>query len=689
MRRASLLTVVALSACSAPVIPDAGVVDSGLQAVDSGPPPPSCDSAEDCAAAGFPGVCRAGVCRQNVPCSDDLECGIGEACANRTCRFVGCTRDEDCPTGACRMNSFTCVECGADSDCPFNKPRCRQSTQTCVECVDDSSCPTPGASYCDTASATCKHCLVDQHCPNSLRCMGNTCVGVGVNGQCPPGTACGAGLTCVNVNNNGTPTPTCLTSCNVYQPQCAQGEICYALKYSNGNSFVFDLGGLLGVCFQAGAGKNYRDSCDYNWLTGGTCKAQFMCIPDSALTSTCRAFCDPGQTNACPAPEICHPFPGDFNGRQFGICYNDTGWGDRCTNDARCRPNQSCQPWDDPSTNDFLATDTGTFCQYSVGTKPGLEPCANTVLPDAGVLTADKSCKSGTCRTDGTTGLPPYYCWSACESDVDCNIGARTGTCDTRYPFNAPAGVAQLYGCRPGCDSHASCGEYGPDAGLACTLRLSTLTRNSGLKLECGRSPDAGFGGPGASCTLGSQCRSGMCSVDDARAVRRLGYCLEACRTAAECAPENDGGLASGPLDCQPNVYLGSRGPDFVANTPDDVLSVKRVCSGIACNEDEDCSTDGGARCVPDVSPFDAGAYVLRCRPPSQFGTREGGVPCIANTDCRSGACGRLTADGGQACYRACDTATGLCPAGLSCQPNAYRFTSTGGSPVLLDGCAP
>ncbi len=688
MRRV-LPFLVALSACPAPTVPDAGPEDSGQMIVDSGPPPPTCDSPEDCKAVDFPGVCRQGVCKKNVPCSDDLECGLGEACVNHGCAFVGCTRDADCPTGRCRASSYSCVECGRHSDCPFDKPMCQMATEKCVQCIDDSSCPVPGAPYCETVSGTCKHCLLDQHCPNGLRCISNACVGVGVGGMCPQGTSCAQGLTCVNLNSGGQVVPTCLTSCNVYQPQCGQGEICYALKYSTGNAYVFDLGGLLGVCFQAGAGKNYRDSCDYSWLTGGNCKAQFMCIPDSSATASCRAFCDPGQANACPAPEVCHPFPGDFNGRQFGICFNDTGWGTKCDGDSKCRPGQSCQPWDDPSTDDFTANDVGTFCQYNAGPGTGLAPCGDTRLADGGIIRADRTCQSGTCRTDGTTGLPPYYCWAACQSDSDCSIGSRTGTCDSRFNFLKPGGMdtADLYGCRPGCQSHATCGEYA-DAGLACTLRLSTLSRNSGLKLECGR-PVLSGAGPGAPCTAGAQCYSGMCSTDDARGVRRSGYCLEACQTAADCSPAGrDAGPASGPLGCQPTTYLGYLGQDFRAGTADDVLSVKRVCSGVTCNEDEDCSEDGGARCAPDVSPLDAGSIVLRCRPPAQVGFREAGAPCVANTECRSGACGRL-ADGGSGCFRACDPAGALCPAGTTCQAGAYRFTATHGNTVAIDGCAP
>ena len=47
-----------------------------------------------------------------MPCADDLECGIGEDCIGGECAFTGCVSDADCPTGLCRMETFSCAECG-------------------------------------------------------------------------------------------------------------------------------------------------------------------------------------------------------------------------------------------------------------------------------------------------------------------------------------------------------------------------------------------------------------------------------------------------------------------------------------------------------------------------------------------------------------------------------------------------
>jgi hypothetical protein len=89
------------------------------------------------------------------------------------------------------------------------------------------------------------------------------------------------------------------------------------------------------------------------------------------------------------------------------------------------------------------------------------------------------------------------------------------------------------------------------------------------------------------------------------------------------------------------------------------------------------------------VSPLDAGAYVLRCRTAVANGFREAGESCIADSDCRSGACGQL-ANGSHACFRSCDVAAAsACPGALTCQAGAYRFTGTLGNVITLDGCAP
>jgi hypothetical protein len=672
---ACLGCLVALAACPPAPQPDGG------NDVDSGVAVP-CDSSKDCKAAAFPGVCRQNVCTAHVPCADDLECGLGEACIDRECAFIGCIADGDCPTGRCRTESFTCAECGTDADCPFNRPICQASTQKCVQCLDDSQCAQPGPAHCEALSGACLHCLTDDHCPNGLKCSGGTCTGALAGQMCPTGTACAAGLTCVNLGM----VPTCLQGCDAFAPQCPTGQICYTLKYANSSSFVFDMGGLLGVCYTPVANaRNYRDSCQLS-AGGSNCQPSLACVPDSSQGATCRAYCDPGALGACPSPEICHHFPGDFYGREYGICYPDNGYGSVCTSDGRCRSGQSCQPYPDPSTFEELSP----YCQFNVGAAPGLAPCGSGKGLDGGLTTPDRVCQSGSCRGDTSPQTGPYFCFSACAVDDDCSIAGRTGSCDTDFPFIAPDGVTTAYitGCRPGCQSSQGCTDYASDGGFICRVRLDVTADRSGLKLNCGRPNDGGVGA-GSPCTVNGQCTSGYCWLDDARGVRRAGICLEPCQSAADCAASANAGLSSGPLDCQPTTFLGYRGPDFRPGTPDDVLSVRRVCSGIACTKDEDCSLDGGARCVPDVSPFDAGGEVLRCRPPVASANLEADVACSVDSDCASGACGML-ANGTRVCFRACDALLpSACPVGLTCRAQAFRFTATRGDTVLLDGCAP
>jgi hypothetical protein len=647
---------------------------------------------------GYGGVCRDGTCALHVPCADDLECGLGEACTNGECGFVGCVSDDDCPTGRCDPDTFACAECGQDSDCPFNKPVCQLGAKKCVQCTSDDNCPPPGPGYCDAVSGGCVDCLSDDHCPNGLTCNAGACVGAAQGQPCPPGTACAAGLTCVTITmQGGTSQATCLSTCSLYVPSCPQGQVCYSLRYANSTSYIFDTGGLLGVCFTANAGaRNLNDTCTLDANTGASnCQPSLQCVPDSPSTATCREFCDPGASaNPCPAPELCHPFVGDIYGREYGLCYDDNGFGATCNMDATCKAGLACRPHDDPSNFGGLSD----LCQYAVGTNNGLAPCASGFLTDGGHTTQDKSCLSGACRGDRGDISPktnPYFCYAACKTDSDCNVGGRTGTCDGQYDFkNLTGTTAQVLGCRPGCRAKSDCDTY--DAGVLCRARLLEYPQgNSGLKLNCGTAnPDAGIpndagirgGGPGAPCTGDWQCLAGYCSMDDARGVHRLGYCLEPCLTAATCtSPLGD--TTSGPLDCLPTTYVGNKGDDFVVGTPDDELSVRQVCSGAACNKDEDCSTDGGARCAPDVSPLDAGAVVLRCRAPVAF-AQEAGAFCGADSQCASGACGQVA--GQQRCFQPCDVSgPSPCPGTLTCRAAAFTFRATAGNNVVLDGCAP
>ncbi|MDP1825118.1 MAG: hypothetical protein Q8L48_17805 [Archangium sp.] len=658
--------------CPAPTpVPDAAVVE-----LDAGVEPTACDSPDDCVAVG--GACRQLICETDVPCSDDLECGLGERCVGSQCRFRGCTTNADCPTGFCDTPTYSCAECGASSDCPQERPVCDTGLRQCVQCTNDAQCQPPGPSHCST-NGRCVGCLADAHCPNGLQCSsGNFCVGSPSNAPCPEGTSCGAGLVCVLLNQS----PVCLEACALYQPNCATGQICFGLNYSSTTSLVFESMGPIGVCFAPNAGfRGLREPCVRDPATGtSNCQPNLQCIPETASLALCRPYCNPFASGTCPVGEKCTPFVGDYSGREFGVCIPDTGFGAKCKGDPACRPGLTCQPYDDPSDLD----EVGSVCQFNVGDGGAFAPCRDVPLADGGVIAADRTCKSGNCVNDPlvfTPATPPYYCFAGCAADADCG---DAGVCDSDFPVVTAYGTeGYVRGCRPRCEAESDCAGY--DAGLTCRVRVVASSSTPQFTTTC--SPSSGLLPAGAPCTANGQCRSILCMLDDSRGVRRQGTCVNPCRDGEGCAVH--GGTL--PLACAPTTYLVSRGFDGVAGTFDDKFSTPRLCAGAACTSDLDCRPDGGsAVCAAELSvanPF--GAVGLRCRARTS-GSLRGGDPCIADSQCESGACGTLQSPStgtGRACFEACTGAT-VCAASMTCRVGGLQLPTQMG-PVSLDSCAP
>jgi hypothetical protein len=645
------------------------VADAGLRSIACGEP-------QACRVLGVEGVCREGVCNPQVPCGSDYECSLGEQCREQRCRFTGCVRDADCATGKCLGETFTCVECRSSVDCPRDRPVCDEKRNTCQSCQRDAECAVPGPARCSPLGA-CVHCLVDADCPNGLSCgSNNVCFGAQKNQPCPPGTACGAGLSCVMVNGN----PQCLPTCNLYQPSCEMGEICFRLTYQNSNSLVFETQGPIGVCFGQQSGlRGPRELCIRSPNGGSNCQPNLQCIPESATTALCRTYCNPLASGGCVGTEKCVAFVGDFNGRRYGLCLPDTGFGQSCGRDAQCRASLSCQPYDDPSS----LNEVSNICQYSFGAGLGLAPCAARVTDAGVVVSADVVCRSGLCRGDPlTSSSHSYFCYASCEKDDDCSIGGRNGVCDGEFSVVTAFGTeGRVRGCRPSCTSEASCAPY--DAGVACRLRLVQTPADPKLVRTC--SPGLGSGRAGAVCLNDSDCRSGWCLLEDARGVRRApGYCLEACDGASGCA---SAGFAT---DCANSTLLVSLGPDGVSNTPDDRLVETSLCVGQPCTTNETCVNDAGVRaiCAPMVSA--SGTFgALRCQPVAS-GSKGAGVSCATDLECQSGVCGTLqspSTGSGKACFEAC-AAGSVCPNGMMCRAQGMQIQTMRG-PLDVDTCAP
>ncbi len=667
-----------------------------MMAVDSGQPmmevdagvPVACDKPESCRVQGLTAVCREGFCNPDVPCGSDFECSLGERCLRGRCLFTGCIKDADCPTGKCLADTYSCVECASNADCPADRPACDVSRNVCQACRSDAECTVPGPPRC-APSGSCVHCLVDNDCPNGLTCgPGNTCIGARKLQPCPSGTSCGAGLACVNLNQM----QVCLPACNLYQPQCDVGELCYRLTYANSNSLVFESQGPIGVCYRQQAGlRGLRETCLRDSATGSSnCQPNLQCVPENVTTSLCRAYCNPLQSGGCVAPERCVAFVGDLDGRRYGLCLPDNGFGTVCTRDTQCRANLSCLPYDDPSAIE----DVSNICQFSLGQGAGLAPCAPRVLADGGVAIADLACRSGACRGDPLSiNSSAYFCYASCADDADCSIGGRTGFCDATFSFTTAFGtVGSVKGCRPGCDEESTCASY--DAGVTCRMRLVASATAPSLNGTC--SPPNGQLRNGERCVSSVRCRSNFCQLDDSRGARRQGLCIEPCGTGTSCSVPSfpDGGVDGGVLPastCLPHTVLASRGLDGVANTADDRLLVRNFCTGARCATDEDCGQQAGylAVCAPMVDPSAATPVSLRCQARTS-GVRLAGQTCSFDTECASGVCGTLQSPStgvGSMCFQACNGTTS-CANGTSCRVGGMRVTTARGL-VNVDSCAP
>ncbi len=615
--------------------------------------PPTCSAPEGCVAQGFDGVCRQSLCRADVPCGVDAECGKGESCEGGRCRFTGCLEDADCARGLCRAGAYTCTECATSADCPSEKPVC-DGQHRCVACQRDDECGQPGPGYCDASSGACVHCKQDAHCPQGLSCNGaGVCFGAGLQAPCSEGVACDLGLMCVNVGANSM----CLKACNLYTNTCEGGQICIKLTFQDSPALVFEEGAPVGVCYQPVQGlRGYGEVCNNN------CQPNLACTPDGATQSTCKAYCDP-QNPLCAPGLLCHEFPGDWNGHTYGLCYGDTGFADPCAHDGDCRGGLACVPRDDPM--DFAGLSNA--CAFARGDAPSMAPC-----------TTDAECQSGACRNDPTAGGPAGFCFGACTEDAHCSASGRQGYCDGDFPFTTQyvtAPGAPVRGCRPSCAAPAGCAAYGTGTGDGYTCRPLLVAAEDRFKQTC--QVHLGEALVGEPCAADGECQEGYCLQKDGRGVARQGVCAQPCATGTDCPSTGT---------CEARQVHHHPGTDGVLNTLDDRRAAAQFCGESPCTTDADCPS--GRLCVPDVSAQNPhGALVLACRPPSQGGSLGSGQPCAQDWDCRSGVCAEFGTGPQRVCFEACDPAQPACAGGGTCTAGAVRLRNADGSHQQFDAC--
>ncbi len=109
----------------------------------------TCAQTQECFGTGGPNICDTGrgVC---VDCS----------ASGNLCQY-------------CETETFSCVGCLLDADCPPSSPFCGPSFECTPSCMGDGDCPS--GLFCEPGSSRCVECAKNLHCPGEV-CQGDfTC----------------------------------------------------------------------------------------------------------------------------------------------------------------------------------------------------------------------------------------------------------------------------------------------------------------------------------------------------------------------------------------------------------------------------------------------------------------------------------------------------------------------------------
>jgi MYXO-CTERM domain-containing protein len=312
--------------------------------------------------------------------------------------------------------------------------------------------------------------------------------------------------------------------------------------------------------------------------------------------------CD-GYDNDCNelVDETCTPIGGTCGSdtQCVGLMCRSTVRGSICT--TRC----------DPLHPDDLCPD-GFYCAFATGCEGFCVPLGDSVgsLPIGSPCTDDVECASLHCNDPGD-GM--QRCLTPCRAEYGLCLADEA----------CVAGAGQCGSC--------------VDADIVVSSR-----------------------GLGEECTVGTECRSGMCFADQGRS-----YCSHTCAADNECADGyhcRDGTCASGDRgeigdpcvtngDCANLTFCAIRGEQHWCS---------RLCTSEACPAGFDCVAAGGTMiCAPSLGLV--------------------GDPCAGNNDCLSGLCA-ISAEGG-ACTRQCGP-DAPCAAGFECQRAADGITAVCVAPM-------
>ena len=490
--------------------------------------------------AGIPNCCAA-----HADC-DDGDPATTDRCVQNRCEHVECTTNAECDDGnagtvdLCKDRVCTHVEgCSADA-----------------QCADDNPCT---ADSCDLATYKCKNTKIEGCCATLADCDDGN---IGTVDSCVAGScqhdqrpACTTPADCddgFGCTDDGCTQGFCMWAANIDEPacKCTDDASCAPVKGTKDVVCGLYIGTLPDplhqVCVEVLGSNLGGQSCAWD----SQCKSG-LCL-ELTEASVCYGACVDDQD--CFTDTLCGNVSfGTTSGQSFSVpaCVPKPTV---CVSDAGCSATQVCIPGE---SLDAPYTTVG-FCVPTTGTATIGQPCA-----------VDADCESEICRNLGSTAAPDLRCVGVCATNADCAAGTKCYPDLFYYIFDkgTPDVTDDLYGawptCLPDMGSFASCSTDGQcPSGEHCDLFNDKSQTVFAPRCVTNEGP----GGPGAACTLDTQCKTGFCADKESGA----GFCFGLCQSAMDCS----GGLGSAL--CTPvDLTVNDRGDADAAN---DIQQAINVC---------------------------------------------------------------------------------------------------------------
>jgi hypothetical protein len=238
--------------------------------------------------------------------------------------------------------------------------------------------------------------------------------------------------------------------------------------------------------------------------------------------------------------------------------------------------------------------------------------------------------------------------------DAGCGIGCActtasgctTGICGTFEVLGMAFTAAHGTVCTATCCTSANCPAgyvcFGPgNAGGYCVLST-----------DLGAPATLGVAGPGATCHLNTDCRSGSCAA---------GHCVDMCcldsdcATGTSCALDTSGVNGHESFVCSVPTGTGALHASCTsASQCADNVCAFDTCRGHCCGA-ASCSASGFTVCSLDTAGSDSVYY---CDYPSLPSGSSFGQSCVHATDCTSHECNAASATCTDACCQDSDCTT-------------------------------